>query len=153
MERGVHGPPALTRLRDGPADALEVLAVKRERPPEPLDETRLDDRPAIVDGGCLGQIERVAGCPEHGKPLSDGLHHAVLDAVVDHLHEVARAGAGEEAEAVVDRDGRPQLAIQLEVLPIATDHQTRPRARTRGAAGDAHVDESDAPPREALSPA
>ena len=59
------------------------------------------------------------------EPLGDGLHHAVLDAVVDHLHEVTRPRPLEELVAIGLGDIGEEGLDLLEVLLMPADHQTR----------------------------
>ena len=77
---------------------------------QPPDEPRLDDDAVVVDLGDAREVERVVRGAQHGEPLGDRLHHPVLDAVVDHLHEVARAVALEVAVAARHARGRATAA-------------------------------------------
>ena len=87
--------------------------------------------------------------------LGDELHVGVLDAVVDHLDEVAGAvGAdvGDARLAVGDRgDRREDRAERLVGLRGAAGHDRRAVERALLAAGDAGADEVDARSRSAFS--
>ena len=128
----------------------------------------------------LGQIERVAliggqrgtvGVAKDVEALGVRLHQSVLDAVVDHLDEVAGAGgtAVQEALGAVDdepvvgvasappgwpRSQRPEERRQpLDDVRTAADHQAVAALGAPDAAGRADVDVVDALRRERSRPA
>ena len=107
-----------------------------------------DDRPAPPHLGHLGHVDVVlvvlgvaqrrglrvrglhlglahVGVLDDGQPLGDGGHHAVLDAVVDHLDEVTRAAGA---------------AVQVPVLGGPGPGPARGGIRGPGARGDAAED-------------
>jgi hypothetical protein len=90
----------------------------------------------VVDDGCLlQQLE----------PLGVGLHDRVLDAVVDHLGEVAgshRTGVHEPALLGLERVER-RLHLG-DVVRRAAAHQRVAVLQSPDASGDAAVDEPDA---------
>ena len=90
-----------------------------ERLVQELEEPRADDRAVAPDAGDLGEVVLVLGVPHDLEPLRVRLHQAVLDPVVDHLREVARAGwadvrvavlGSERAEGGLDERDRLGLA-------------------------------------------
>jgi hypothetical protein len=79
---------------------------------------------------------------EQREALGERLHHAVLDAVVDHLGEVAGA-AGPAMQPAALGIGREQLGERLEDLDRfrrAAKHQAIPALESVHAPGDAGVD-------------
>ena len=72
------------------------------------------------------------------------LHQAVLDAVVDHLHEVAGARRADVRVAVLGRERLEDRLEALDGLVVAADHQAEADLEAPDAAGDAGVDEVDA---------
>jgi len=85
--------------------------------------------------------------------LGYGLHHSVLDAVVDHLHEMAGTMAVEESVAVMEREVCEERLNECEVLTPTANHQARAAARPARAAARSTVQEPDAVLREAIGPA
>ena len=88
---------------------------------------RANDRAVAPDAGDLVQVEVVLGVLHDLEALGVRLHQAVLDPVVDHLHEVARAGRADVRVAVL---GRERLEDRLEPLRPAR-RRRRPSGRSR----------------------
>jgi hypothetical protein len=109
LDRCFDCPAALARILDIAGEVLE-LAVLGERRGREIEQPRGHDAAAAPDFGDVGQVEVKAlvgrqllrGTVLHDvEALGEGLHHAVLDAVMDHLHEVAGArGAGVDVAAL-----------------------------------------------------
>ena len=78
-------------VRDEALDVLEVLAVRAERPAGQLEQPRPDDRALHPQLGDAREVELVVAGVHDLEAFGVGLHQAVLDAVVDHLHVVAGA--------------------------------------------------------------
>ena len=114
--------------RDLDQERLEVAAV-------PVLEDRRDRRHVEPDP----EPQQVVG-------LGDQLHVGVLDAVVDHLHVVARAVGADvgAARLAVDlgRDRREDLLDLAVGVALAAGHDARPEQRALLAAGDAGADEA-----------
>ncbi|NWJ69594.1 decarboxylating 6-phosphogluconate dehydrogenase [Pseudonocardia sp. ICBG1122] len=149
------------RVRDGLLDrpaalagvvhpALELVetGVLLERVDQQVEQPGTDDgaaRPCLDHPGHVG--DQLAGLHQL-EALGVGLHEAVLDAVVDHLREVARAyrpGVREPllahalgAQRVEDRHGA------LDVLGLAARHQAVAVVLAPDPARDAAVDVADA---------
>ena len=68
---------------------------------EQLEQPGAHDRAVAPDAGDLVQVEVELRALEHLEPLGVGLHQAVLDPVVDHLHEVAGARPADVRVAVL----------------------------------------------------
>src|SRR6185437_7862908 len=83
---------------------------------------------------------------EDGKPFGIRLHHSVFDAVVDHLHEVARADWADAAPALVT--GRSECfknGLQaIDDFFIAADHHAVAFLEAPHAAAGAAIDIVDA---------
>ena len=99
LDRRHHGPAALARILDMAGEARE-LAVAGERRGGEVEEPGGDDAAAPPDLGDVGEVEgeavplgelRRAGVLQDVEALGHRLHHAVLDAIVDHLDEMAGA--------------------------------------------------------------
>src|SRR6478752_9471463 len=123
VDRLLDSPAALPGIGDEPLDVLEVGAVRLERTGGQLEQPRADDRALHPQVRDAGEVELVVARVQDLEALCIGLHQAVFDAVVDHLHVVAgartadvevAAGRGERGE---DRDER------LDRVGVATDHQ------------------------------
>src|SRR5262249_18396371 len=155
------------------------------------EEPRCDDRAAPPHLGDLGDVDvvlvglRVAqwrglgvdgsgglarvGVPDDGQALGDGAHHPVLDAVVDHLHEVAgaagpavqvRLGGGAVAgpvrrglgAAATGGDAREDRAESADRPLRAADHEAESAFQAPYAAGGTAVQVVDLVPGELLGP-
>src|SRR4029453_17629698 len=141
----VHGPPALTGVLRV-ALQLGQLGVAVQRPVEQVEQPGLDHTalaPALDDAG---HVVHVLARLEQLVALGEGLHHAVLDAVVDHLGVVAGADRAGVHEAVLPgrRWRLEDRHRHLDVLGVAADHQRVAVLVTPDAAGDAGVDVADA---------
>src|SRR5262249_6763476 len=118
------GPAALARIGHAPGELLQVRAL-RQRLGGEVEEPRRDDAAAPPDLGDLRKIEVVlvvlgmaqrrglgvdlalllpgVGLEEDVEPLGVRRHEAVLDPVVDHLHEMPRAGGATVKVALLCR--------------------------------------------------
>src|SRR4051794_12517912 len=141
----VDGPAALTGVL---RVALELaqLGVAVEGAVEQVEQPRLDDGTLAPALDRAGDVVHVLRRLEQLPALGQGLHHAVLDAVVDHLgvvtgadragvHEAVRAGRLERLE---DRHGLGHVGR------AAADHQGVAVLAAPDAAGDAAVHVPDA---------
>ena len=95
-------PAAFARIVD-PALELFQLGVLLEGVDGQVEQPRAHDAAVLPDLADLLQVERVLRLFEHLEALGVGLHHPVLDAVVDHLDEVAGAVRAAQAVAVLGR--------------------------------------------------
>src|SRR3954452_12728044 len=95
-----HHPAALAGVVDVAAQALEVVALLVERALGELAQPGAHDRAAVPQPRDLLELDREFGLVHQVEALGVGLHHPVLDAVVDHLHEVPGAGGAEVPPAV-----------------------------------------------------
>jgi hypothetical protein len=86
-------------------------------------------------------VERELGVLHDLEALRVGLHQAVLDAVVHHLHEVACAGRADVRVAVLRREAPEDRLEPLHGLVVPADHQAEADLEPPDAAGDAGVDE------------
>ena len=90
VDRLEDRPAAFARVLDVAADLLQVL-VLLEREHEQVEEPAADDGAVLPERRDLVQVRAELRGLHDLEPLGDRLHHPVLDPVVDHLHEVARA--------------------------------------------------------------
>src|SRR6185369_15822230 len=92
VDRLEDGPAPFARVLDVAGDVLEVVALVLECRVEKLEEPAAYDRAVAPDTGDVVEVEVELGGVHDVEPLRVGLHETVLDPVVHHLHEVARAG-------------------------------------------------------------
>ena len=154
IERGLHGPDAgalrAGLVEDDVDERLAGLGVDlAQHLGGDLDEVALELAlvPLGEDVGDLGG--RLAGAAaDQVVRLGDELHVGVLDAVVDHLHEVARAVVADVGDArLALGDGGDRAQDRSERRPglvRSARHDRRPVQRALLAAGDAGADEVDA---------
>ena len=89
----LDGPAALAGVGHEALEVLEVRAVRPERPPGQFQQPRADDRALHPQLGDRGEVEVVVARVHDLEAFGVRLHQAVFDAVVDHLHVVARTRA------------------------------------------------------------
>src|SRR5207237_1206712 len=136
-------PAALAGVLDVAADAREVGAAVLEGSVQELEEPRADNRPVTPDAGDLVQVELELGAAHDLEPLRVRLHEAVLDPVVDHLHEVASTGRTDVRVPVLGCE-RPEERLEpSDRLGVASRHQAVADLEAPDASGDADVDEVD----------
>src|SRR5215204_3738412 len=99
-----HCPASLPGVLDVATDAIQ-MGVFLEGALGELEEPATDDAPLVPQAGEGPEVVVVAGFFEDLEPLGVGLEHPVLDAIVNHLGEVAGAGVPEESVAVLRREG------------------------------------------------
>ena len=124
-------------------------ARRRGRAPgREVEEPGGDDAAAPPDLGDVGEVEgeavllgelRRAGVLQDVEALGDGLHHAVLDAVVDHLDEMAGAARPGMEVALLD-------AGVAAVAARASPGCRRGRARARAKIGSSRRTAAASPP-------
>src|SRR6478752_2955218 len=112
VDGGEHGPPTLPGIGDPSGEVVEIGRA-RERVGGQINQPRPDDRAPPPDLCHLTGVDvvligpRIAqrcglgvddpgdvagvGLLDHTESLGDRGHHAVLDSIVNHLHEVSRA--------------------------------------------------------------
>src|SRR4028119_1974378 len=100
-----YRPAALAGVLNVAADAVEVR-VLREGVLGELQEPAPDNAALVPEAREGAQVVVVAGFLEDLEPLGVGLHHPVLDPVVDHLGEVASPDLA-EVRGPVGRGGGP----------------------------------------------
>src|SRR5919204_66893 len=115
VRQGGRGHGVCDRLRDRPAalagildvtfDAGEVGAFGLERALGQLQQPRPHDAAVIPHRSDLLEVEAELARVQELEALAVRLHHSVLDAVVDHLHEVTRPGLAEMRPSVRRRQG------------------------------------------------
>ena len=90
---------------DHPLDLVEAR-LGAQGPLGQLEEPAAHHRAVAPDGGDLVEVEVELGGLGHDlEPLGVGLHEAVLDAVVDHLDEVAGPGRSDVGVAALGGEG------------------------------------------------
>src|SRR5437762_874756 len=97
--------------------------------------------PQLGDGG---QVKLVVRRVHDVEALADGLHHAVLDPVVDQLYVVARPSRPAVEIARLGREGADCRLEALEDVPLATEHRAEPNAQTPDPAAHPHVEPLEA---------
>ena len=103
-------PAALARVGGVARDRLQPVAVGLERERSQFAQPRANDRSLSPEVRDLGLVEVVLALVEDVEPLGVGLHEAVLDAVVNHLHVVACAGPS-ELQPAPGSDRGPALLV------------------------------------------
>ena len=136
VDRLEDRPAPLARVLDVALDPLELRALLLEGRVQQVEQPRAHDRAVAPDPGDLLEVEVELGGPHHLEALGVGLHQAVLDPVVDHLHEVARAGGADVRVAVFGRErrGRPARAgtrARRRRRPSGSSRPRAPRPRRR----------------------
>ncbi|EEF93657.1 hypothetical protein CATMIT_01710, partial [Catenibacterium mitsuokai DSM 15897] len=142
VDRLGHGPAAFAGIFHVRRDALQrrILA---QRIGAEVEQPRTHHAAVAPDLRDLVQVQAELGlAPEDGEALGIGLHHSVLDAVVDHLGEVARAAGPDPAPAALGRrrqgfEDRPQ---PFDRGLVAADHQAVALLQAPHAAAGAGVD-------------
>src|SRR6266540_1849651 len=143
VDRLEDRPAALAGVLDVPRDAGEVAAVRVEGVVQELEQPRADDRAVAPDARDLLEVEIELGGLHDLEAFGVGLHQAVLDPVVDHLHEVARAGRADvrpapgRGERLEDRPDSPDRLVG------AAGHQAEALLEAPDPAGDADVEKVD----------
>ena len=112
-----------------------------ERVVQELEQPGADDRAVAPDAGDLVQVEAELRVLHDLEALGVRLHEAVLDPVVHHLREVARAGRADVRVAVRRRERGEDRLQPLDRLGVAADHRAEADLQAPDAAGDAGVDE------------
>src|SRR6266511_1771488 len=167
-DRRVHGPAPLAGVVHRPGEALEAR-VRGERRRGEVEQPGGDDAAAPPQLRDLGEIQVVpellpdalaARPAQEVEALGVGLHEPVLDAVVDHLHEVARAVRAAVEIAVLSAAGagaarrrwrggaargeRPEHGLEpLEGVAIAAHHEAVAALETEDAAARPGVEVAD----------
>src|SRR3954447_1230644 len=144
VDRLLHGPASLARVGDIALQVLEVGAVCLERAAGELEQPRPHDRALHPQLGDPAEVQVVVARVHDLEAFGIGLHQAVLDPVVDHLHVVpgarsadveipaGRCERGEDGDQRVDRGG------------VAADHQAIADLEPPDPARRARVDIADA---------
>lgn len=138
-------PAALAGVRRVTLERFEVLVLV-QRVDRQVQQPGTDDRallPGPEDLTDVGdRVHRLQQLPALGVRL----HHRVLDAVVNHLREVARADLArvDRAELAHRLEGVEDRLHLLDVLGLAAVHQRIAVLQAPDAAGDTAVDEADA---------
>src|SRR6185503_20151803 len=126
LDGRMDSPPAFTGVGNI-ADKLRELRIGGERQRREVEQPRADDAAAPPEFGNRGEIQIVsmffrqrAGrrITEDVESLRIGLHQPVLDAVVDHLDEVARTGRSTVEKPFVRRCLRCIEAARRSSLPL-----------------------------------
>ena len=94
-----------------------------ERPAGQLDEPRAHDAALHPEVGDPGEVQAVRALVHQREALGDGLHHAVLDPVVDHLHVVAGAVGAHVSVAVLGRERAEEGLEVAEDGLLAAHHE------------------------------
>ena len=143
---------SMTVQRPSPESGTQASRPSRvgvlfERVGGEVEQPGTDDRALLPDAGDLREVE-VEGLFgfEDGEAFGVGLHHAVLDAVVDHLDEVAGAGWADVAPAL-GLAGGERFEDGGEAFDgglVAADHEGVALLEAPDSAGGAAVDELEA---------
>src|SRR6266404_769265 len=141
-DRLVDRPAAFARILDVRRDVVQVAAVLLERRMEQLEEPRADDGAVAPDPRDLLQVELELGVLHDLEALRIRLHQSVLDAVVDHLHEVACSRRADVRIAVLRRERFEDRLEALHRFGIPADHQAEADLETPDPARYARVDEA-----------
>jgi hypothetical protein len=143
VDRLEDRPAALAGVLDVAADLLEA-GIVLERPVQQVEQPGAHDRPVAPDARDLVQVEAELGGVQQLEALAERLHHPVLDAVVDHLDEVAGAGRADVGVAVLGREALDERLDDRVALRVAADHHAVTLLQPPDAARDAGVHVVDA---------
>src|SRR6187431_1985043 len=153
VDRLENRPAPFAGILDVAGDVLQIVALRLECRIQELEQPAAYDRAVAPNTGDLVEVEVELGRVHDVEALGVGLHEAVLDSVVHHLHEVARAGGADVCVAVV---GRQRLEGGLEEADGAVfpaDHQAVAVGEAPDPTGDSGVDVAEALlGREAAAP-
>src|SRR5688572_10425347 len=152
LDGGGDGPAAFAGVFDERLDRLE-RAVFLEHALGQLEQPRADDAAAVPDVCDLVQIERELRLAEDLEAFAVRFHRAVLDAVVDHLDEVAGAVRAHLGPAVGWSQGVEDRLAALQDGGESANHHAVSFAAAPDAAGGADVDEADTAIAETLGSA
>ena len=141
VDRLVDGPAAFAGVLDDASDLLEDR-VGLEGPVEELEQPAPHDGAVLPEGGDLREVELEGlGGVHELETLGVGLHEAVLDPVVHHLHEVPGAGRADVRIAALRskccEDGLQGLVRGC----FRADHDAVALSKAPDPTGDAHIDE------------
>src|SRR6266542_1560904 len=152
-ERG-HRHAVIDRLMDRPAplagvldvalDPLELVALGLERALGELEQPRTDHAAVVPDPGDGLEVDVELARVDELEPLAVRLHHPVLDAVVDHLREVAGAALAEVRPTVRRRERVEQRPDDLDGVGRTPDHHAVADLEAPDPAGDADVEVPEA---------
>src|SRR5829696_1321082 len=117
-----HGPASLAGVLDVAADAIQVGVILEGALGE-FEEPATDYAPLVPQAGEGPEVVVVAGFFEDFEPLGVSLEHPVLDAVVDHLGEVACTRVSEVSISFPGREGLEDGLGVLEGVCVAPDHR------------------------------
>ena len=148
FDRLGYRPAALARIGHVGRDALQRRVVV-QRIGRQVQQPGADHAAMAPDFRHLRQIQRQRFLALHDrKAFGIGLHHSVLDAVVDHLGEVAGTAWSHAAPAAIRRrrQGFQQRAQPLAGRLVTTDHQAVALRQPPHAATGAAVEEMHAAP-------
>ena len=144
LDAGLDGPAALAGVLGVAGDLVEARVLV-ERGDHEVEQPRPDDGALAPGAEDLGDVVGELGLLEQLPALGVGLHDRVLDAVVDHLGEVAGADlAGVDgAEVALGLEGVEGRLHLGDVGGVAAVHQRVAVLQAPDAAGDAAVDVAD----------
>src|SRR5919204_946102 len=144
VDRLVDRPASLAGVLDVRGDVLELRPVLIECRVQELEQPRADYGAVSPDPRDLFEVEVELGVIHDLEPLRVRLHQAVLDPVVNHLHEVAGAGSPHVRVAVLRGKRAEDWLEALHRLVLAADHQAVADFKPPDPARDTCVDEMDA---------
>ena len=145
VDRRLDRPAPLARVVRETGQLGQVLVVLQGGD-EQVEQPGADHGPAAPGGEDLRDVVDLVDGLEQLPALGVGLHHGVLDAVVDHLGEVAGARLPAGVHEAVLTLGTQCVERRLhlrDVLVGAADHQRVAVLEAPDAAGGAAVDEAD----------
>ena len=126
------------------------VGVLGERARRQLEQPRSHDAALVPQRGDRAEIDLVVAGVHQLEAFGVGLHQAVFDAVVDHLHVVAGAVVADAQIAVLRRQRQEDRLEPLADLGFAADHQAVAFLQPPDAAAGAGVDVVDALGRQRL---
>src|SRR5258706_5479563 len=139
-DRFLDRPPSLAGVCDPALDVREVRAFLLECALRELEEPRANDAALHPDTRDTLHVDvEVAGVDEL-EAFAVRLHHPVLDPVVDHLDEVARAALPEMRPTVRRCEGVERRLHTFDRARLAADHHAVAHVETPDASGDANVE-------------
>src|SRR5437773_3912095 len=139
-DRFLDGPSTLTGVRDPAFDVRQVGSLLIECALRELEEPRAHDASLQPDARDTLHVDLEFARVDELETLAVSLHHPVLDPVVDHLDEMARAALSEMRPAVRRRERVEHRPRALHRACLAADHHAVAVVESPDPPGDSDVE-------------
>src|SRR5678815_4588628 len=139
-DRFLDRPASLTGIGDPALDVREIWPFLFARTLCQLEEPGPDDAPLHPNAGDAFHVDLEFARVDQLEALAVGLHHPVLDPVVDHLDKVPRAALAEVRPPVRWRERVESWLHVVDRARLAADHHAVADLEAPDAARDADVE-------------